>query len=340
MLIDRILARSGVTVIASPAYMGKTFLALEAMRAVAYATPFLSHFAVPRAGNVLYLGNDSPAWDIASQFDKLVGLPDPKLDDVPRLLDETALGSFGFIFDPQFMLNTAADGQRVIDAAKAHYSHRHEGLHHDGAAVEREVHGSDLIVIDTLRSVHGFDENDNTAMQHVMNLLRWISTETKASVLALHHYNKTTKESLSASLDRLRGATCIGGAVDAVFALTGKAPSIAVRVLKNRPCPEQTDFVYEVGGTKDEVTLKVAAAEGLMNPQARAAVLESLTLTGWTKTADIKVAVGLVLGEKNEKKIDNVTSRVLSTLEKAGTIIRVHGAARLAPEGKETARVL
>jgi AAA domain-containing protein len=332
-LIDRVLARGSVAVLAAPPYMGKTFLALEAMRSVVEAEPFLGFFPVPRAGNVLYLGNDSPDWDIAAQFDKLIGLPDPKLYDVGRMLDETSLGSYGFIFEPGFMLNTAEDADRVIEAARRQSTVR-DLEYRDDDTYYRAVRGTDLIVLDTLRSVHGFEENDNTAMQHVMNLLRYIATSTRASVLALHHFNKSSKETREASLERLRGATAIGGAVDSVFALTGKAPSIAVRVLKHRPFPEQGDFMYEMRSNEDAVTLKVSSSDGVVNLKVKKAILDLLsTAEGWTATATIQEVVAQATGA-TLKGAASSTKRALAALEKSENIVRVHGAARLATKGE------
>jgi len=338
MLINRLLARKGVAIVAAPPYTGKTFFALEAMRTVVQASAFAESpaFNAPRPGNVLYLGNDSPDWDLASQFDKLIGLPDAKTHDVGRLLDETDLGSYGFIFEPGFMLNTGEDAERVIDAARRQSSVRDYSRAFVGgeeSEVYRPVRGTDLIVIDTLRSVHGFEENDNTGMQHVMNLLRYIANQTGAGVLALHHFNKGSKESPQASLERLRGATAIGGAVDSVFALTGKLPSVAVRILKHRPCPEQSDFMYQFEQGAGSVKLTVTSTDGVVNIAAKKAVLEVLEANAgeWVRSAAIQAAVALAMGEKAEsKKVVNVAGRVLAALEKTGNVVRIHGAARLA----------
>jgi len=330
MLIDKILARGGVCIVAAPPYAGKTFLALEAMRALGEGKPFLGHFAVPAPGNALYLGNDSPAWDIASQFDKLIGLPDPVTEDVSWLVGHTALGSYGFIFDPAFTLDTAVAAEAVVDAARSQWSMRDYTDHGDHESY-RGVGGTDLIVLDTLRSLHGFDENNNTMMQHAMNLLRHIAVSSGAAVIALHHFNKPAKDSQQSALDRLRGATAIGGAADSVFALTGKWPSLAVRVLKHRVCPEQGDFMYKVIETPDGLEMRVAADGGVVNLTAQAEILALLTeFAGqFVKSRDIVVRVGEAL-KVDGKKAENAANGVLRALEKDGRVIRVHGAARLA----------
>jgi hypothetical protein len=328
-LIDGILTRGGVAILAAPPYSGKTFLALEAMRAVANRSPFLGHFGVPKHGNVLYFGNDSPAWDIHTQFDKLIGLPDPVTENIPHLLSTTVLGAYGFIFDHTFMLNYPVDAEAIIDAAKRQWSMREYETYGEHEQY-RPVSGTDLIVLDTLRSVHGYDENDNTAMQGVMNLLRYIAVSTGAAVLALHHFNKTQKESQQSAMERLRGATAIGGAVDSVFALAGTWPSLAVRVLKNRPFPKQGDFMYAVEESDDHLELRITESGGIVNLAVRKIIMEKLNgVRGWTKTGDLAAAVMVGLGHE-KKKAENVVNRVLHVLEKDGTVARIHGGARLA----------
>lgn len=322
MLIDQILARESVAVIAAEPYTGKTFLALEMMRAVAVNGKFLHTFQAAGPGNSLYLGNDSPPWDLAAQFDKVIGLPDPRLENVPEVLAKTALGSYGFVFDTQFTLNTSTDAERVVQAARRFASERQPGW--DGNDPQdyytTSVPGTDLIVIDTLRSVHGFEENDNTAMQHVMNLLRYIASRTKSAVVALHHYNKSTKESVEASLERLRGATCIGGAVDTVYALTrkGEGGPIKFHVLKNRPAPDTKSFTYEMEAGDHHLELRIRPSQDLA--EKKAAVLNFLMSRppGWVRTETVPGG-----------------NRVLTSLEKDGKVVRIHGAVRLVEGGTQ-----
>lgn len=330
MLIESILARGGVHILAAPAYSGKTFYALEAMRAIAEGEPFLGHFKVPQAGNVLYLGNDSPAWDIASQFDKVIGLPEPTAmgEDIAR----SSLGSYGFIFDDSFALNDAANAEQLVRAAHAFDTQR-ESAHFVGG--ERFI-GTSLIVIDTLRSMHGFEEKDNTEMQHVVNLLRYVARNTSAAVLALHHFNKSSPgERDRVTLERLRGASALAAGVDSVLALIPhKNGTIGVMNLKHRVCPTLKDFVYKIEETtwfdgSEKYELRLVSDVGLVNPTVLTIVRNLLNgnalMGNRTKTSDLEAAVAKLPGMNVGRRAENAVGKVLRELDTAGEIHRVPG---------------
>jgi hypothetical protein len=325
MLIEGVLGRRAVHVWSGMPYSGKTFLAIEAMRAIVYGEPFLGHFRVPRAGNVLYLGNDSPDWDVAQQFEKVVGLPDAR--DLDSAIHEGPMGGFGFVFDSSFALSTAADAQRLVDAARAFSSIRE---YDPGSDSYEPVRGTSLIVIDTLRSVHGFEENDNTEMQHVINLLRYIADQTGTAVLALHHFNKSHPgERGHVSLERLRGAVAIAGGVDSVLALMPKEGTVAVRILKHRVDPKQPEFMYEtVDSGPGRVVLSLSSNVGVVNPGILGVVVGALTaVDGWVSTSTLNdLALAAI---PDAKKAANAVSHALRKMEKAGEVERMHGAARL-----------
>ena len=69
-----------------------------------------------------------------------------------------------------------------------------------------------------------------------------------------------------------------------------------------------------------------------MNSGARKAVLALLNASKgeWVRTGAIQAEVMATIDEPSEKKAASATNKVLSALEKAGTIVRIHGAARIA----------
>jgi len=52
--------------------------------------------------------------------------------------------------------------------------------------------GSRLVVLDTLSRIHGLDENSNSDMSQVVAALEYLASSTGASVLFLHHVNKSS----------------------------------------------------------------------------------------------------------------------------------------------------
>jgi RecA-family ATPase len=56
--------------------------------------------------------------------------------------------------------------------------------------VEDMATGRRLLIMDTFRRFHGFDENDSSAMAHIMSLLEGIGKRTHCAMVFPHHTNK------------------------------------------------------------------------------------------------------------------------------------------------------
>lgn len=67
---------------------------------------------------------------------------------------------------------------------------------------------AEFIILDVMRVLHGAEENDNTEMQKVIDVLNHIQTETGASICLIHHENKRDDVPLT---ERARGAGAIAG---------------------------------------------------------------------------------------------------------------------------------
>jgi hypothetical protein len=280
-------------------------------------------------------------WDLAQQYDKLIGLPDP-ISGPDEL--EAVWGGIRFVLDQTFALNEVKDADGLISA-----------MNEDVQMVDRvqvdekewsEVctkPGFDLVIIDTLRAIHQRDENDNKQMQDVMNLIRYLMSHTRAAVVLLHHFNKEKGERSSVSLDRLRGASAIAGAIDGVFALARPARNsevVQVSVLKNRAAPHMRDFQYYQREHPDtgrvELTLS-GARPGTAN-FTLTTVQDALrgAKGAWLTTAVLNRAVCATEGARDpsKEKLESAGKRVngaLSELERQGLIQRQHGKSRCIP---------
>jgi len=69
-------------------------------------------------------------------------------------------------------------------------------------------YGTEFLILDVMRVLHGAEENDNTEMQKVIDVLNHIQTETNASICLIHHDNKRDDATLT---ERARGASAIAG---------------------------------------------------------------------------------------------------------------------------------
>src|SRR5208337_4004768 len=67
---------------------------------------------------------------------------------------------------------------------------------------------SEFLILDVMRVLHGADENDNTEMQKVIDVLNRIQEETGCSIELIHHTNKREDATLTESA---RGAGSIAG---------------------------------------------------------------------------------------------------------------------------------
>jgi len=271
-LIEGFLPQKGIVVIAAAPHTGKTFLALEATRAIISAQnkgrPFLNKFPVtPRLGRVLILEQDSADWDFRTQYEKIMG--------------------FKIEFDPEdFSMDNFEESDRVAVSIKqipwldsddyirdlAYWANRHSMFtgfedipDEDGAPTPEAQYkeGFDAIILDSLAAMHNVEENDNRGMHAVINRMRLLSELTNTCVVVLHHINKGDAETRNnISLDRLRGASSIAAAADVVLGLSKKtrfSEEINMMVLKNRAFPEQRDIEYymHVDLDAETVTLSV-----------------------------------------------------------------------------------
>ncbi len=67
---------------------------------------------------------------------------------------------------------------------------------------------TEFLILDVMRVLHGAEENDNTEMQKVIDVLNHIQAETGASICLIHHDNKRDDATLT---ERARGASAIAG---------------------------------------------------------------------------------------------------------------------------------
>jgi 5S rRNA maturation endonuclease (ribonuclease M5) len=67
---------------------------------------------------------------------------------------------------------------------------------------------TEFLILDVMRVLHSAEENDNTEMQKVIDILNHIQAETGACICLIHHDNKREDATLT---ERARGASAIAG---------------------------------------------------------------------------------------------------------------------------------
>jgi hypothetical protein len=335
MLIEDFIPHAGIVLVASAPYVGKTFFALEAARAVEFGGKFLGKYRA-EPGRVLVVEQDSPVWDLAQQYDKLIGFPpkqpvgDPDDGLLEHVEDDAEEGAIRFVFE-HTRLQTAEQIDQLAGFANADTQYLGYDFEND-VPIERQ--GFDLIVIDTLRSVHDLDENDNKVMQHMMAMMRRLSRKTNAAILVLHHFNKASwsdnrgHNSYEPDLDRVRGGSALPGAVDGIFALTrvnGETGAIKLTVLKNRAAPEMRGFEYyqTTGACTGKVTLGVESSMPGTAAFRRSTVLGRLEHAKGTWVQSSALRDGLILAEGKNGEVDSVRETYAARVRDAlGELVR------------------
>ena len=80
-----------------------------------------------------------------------------------------------------------------------------------------EKHKTEFLVLDVFRRLHTAEENDNTAMQRVIDNVALIQEKTGCQVTLIHHETKGSEE--ATLTERIRGASAIAGYAEWVLGL-------------------------------------------------------------------------------------------------------------------------
>lgn len=313
MLIEGLVPRGGLVMLASDPSVGKTFVGLEAARAVASHTPFLGKFQA-WGGRVLFVEEDEPEWALGKQFVKLAG--DQNQAERISLMDTMGNDSevvtsleenLYFLVNRRISLDTVEGAARLGRAAASIGS-------------DPEHMGADLIVMDTLRSMHSGEENDSTWMAFILGNLRLIQDMTGAAILILHHHNKPTKENGGSLSYRVRGSTAILGALDGLIGLTklNSDGLVKAQVLKSRAI-QTTGFQFWIVDTETGgVELKYHEAASDLVAKLRELFLSRPSVT-WNELLPVAKASHPF---KQEPALRTAITRVLTMLESQNFIAK------------------
>lgn len=174
-IIDPLLPAEGVGLVHGKGGHGKTQLCFELMRAITTGDEFLRKYAVVE-GNVLYLQFDMSQPQFQERLEKAVAC-----------------------FDHPERVIVVPHG-RVVNSCELAVQHAIREL------VDR--YEPVLVVVDTLRKIHPYDENDNSVPSVVYTA--WRDACAPAGVLILHHDRKSggddPKDDSDDPVESFRGA--------------------------------------------------------------------------------------------------------------------------------------
>lgn len=215
-VIEGILPAGGVTGLTAYPGVGKTWLAMEIMRAVCTGEDFLGRYKVNLPGAVLFVGNDASVFDYARQWTRLTkDIPDEKLDHA------------WFLCASDFMLDNDEEVMRLIKTSNQYVVVEDEVQHHEDPLTGETWESIDdrtnfeVIIFDTLSRLCSANQNDNSEMEEVFRNVRAISERTGAAVILLHHNSKPNDHNEGSDW---RGAMSQIGALDSWIHLKKPKP--------------------------------------------------------------------------------------------------------------------
>lgn len=306
-LFDQRLPRSGVALLVGPSEIGKTFVAIDLMRAVAAEKEFFGVKSTFRAGAVILA-----AEDIAGVRHRLLRLGDEALPVRAAHVENLRSG----------------EAQRCVG-----------GLLDEACKVFREKQlsgrGLGVVVVDTL-SASGLlvDENNNAQCAEAMRALSSIATEHHCLVAVVHHPGKKGGGA--------RGGSALFASADTVLEVRPtKRPGVAtLECVKNRNGPKGTwgSFALEpctIGRKADGgaiTTMRVApvrqvAAEaaGEVSPELAASIVAAVGERSLRKDPQSDGSVHEIIAECagldcSKAGVTSRTSAILKALLASGAL--------------------
>ena len=195
-LIDGVLRRGHVGLFSGRAKVGKSWLGLQLLVAVACGVPWLG-FEVAR-GNVLMLDPELDTRSLDGRFAKVCAAMGVDASEADRHITRWSLRGV-----------RKADGNAPTL----------EDVAHDLRELERcgELPQLDLVFVDSMAALMDGDENAARDVRRNFNTLLEIAETTGASVMCSHHQGKGNGDRSAA--DRARGSSVFTDAPDVVFSL-------------------------------------------------------------------------------------------------------------------------
>lgn len=194
-LIESVWVNQSCGLIAGIPGVGKTWIALDMLFAVATGSLCLGKYRVMHSAPVLLVEEEGTFFGLSRRLHMLAR---------GRQLTADKLANFHHM-TRQFV-NIVNHEKELIQFVK--------------------THGIKFIVFDSMREVHSADENSSEQMKPVLNSFSRLSLETGASVLLIHHLRKESGGADKRPVfERMRGSSAIHGWRDCVLGIEGEEQS-------------------------------------------------------------------------------------------------------------------
>ena len=238
-MIEKILVKETLNIIASYAGVGKSVMALSIAKAILTGRPLWNHFTVIEKGAVLLIDEETPRPFLRERIEKM---------------------HFDYTM-PFYVIHF--EGVKIDEDA---------GIEAVNEALDRIK--PKVLMIDSFIRIHGQDENKSQTMARVMDRLRKIVNQGVIVVLIAHHGKGEDRP----KTERLRGTSDIPAGIDVEYSLVDKSDggrsgekTVEFRSVKTRTRPVdpillkmtfgENEIRVEYEGTKTEnLSLEIISA--------------------------------------------------------------------------------
>lgn len=243
-LVKGLLGVESVHLLAAAAKAGKTWAGLLLAWAVATGGCW-GNVSVEEAAPVLWIDEEMGLRKLMDRIGRL-GMP----TDLPMRV----LSKGGFRLDSPPLVRETADLIRAT--------------------------GTRLVLIDSLRRVHGYDENDNSAMRSLMEPLQALAAAGCAVVVLHHHRKRTVTDGKGPDAEQIAGAGDLVAMVDVALSITREKNAYAIKVTASRlSCEEeQPKVAYELINDRDNRRVLVEGLDGETYERQAKATVDDLVL--------------------------------------------------------------
>lgn len=210
-ILDKLIPVGGLVNVFGKPKSGKSFLMLGVLEAIVNGRDNWEGFAIKKHGPVAYLQVDTPREEWATRVSRLQWV-------TPEAADQLWIADMWQV--PEFPFNILNPHGVELQWLK------------DNLATIKPV----LVVIDTLREIHGGDENDSTVMRNVIANL--VGACRPAAIVLVSHSRKDSIMTHSGDddlMDQQRGSSYVSGRMDVIVKVSPKR-----LIFKGRATGQQT----------------------------------------------------------------------------------------------------
>lgn len=283
-LIEGWMPEAGILMLAAPPERFKTWLALDMAVSVVMGRPFLDHYQVEKAGNVLIIQQEDFPANVTKRLDLIV---DAKYERYPADFEITELPDGGWQITTDkpmaYEILFHTEGQLSLDNMES------LGKLYETVKTYKPV----LVIIDPFYSLTNKDDYGAAAAGVIREVIKKIRTITNASFLFVHHTRKSDdKTGDPTGRQSGWGSQFINAAMEGMILLARQqgAPSnyvTAYRNFKEAPTGENVNMEFLIDKTQPEFgeRYKVFTYEGVT--EIEKTVKSFLAENGETKLADL-----------------------------------------------------